>query len=313
MAESLHVLLSEMSELYDVIILGGGPAGLTAGIYTARHNLRTLLLEEDKLGGRASGEHWLDNFPGFPEGISGADLMGRFIAQAERFGVEFRMESVLELSVMDDLKMITTRSGMYQGRTVVVATGIQRKKLRVPGELEFKGRGVSYCSICDGPLYAGKIVAVVGPGEEAVDEALRMAEIASKVYAIPGVKGYGEEGERLLEHEERIEVVGEAEVESINGDIFVTHIELKGSQSRTLEVDGVFIILDKVPTTAIIREAGILTNESGCILVDKDQQTNIEGVFAAGDCVCGGMQVVTAAGEGGKAGLAVLRYVKQKG
>ena len=299
-------------EIYDVIILGGGPAGLTAGIYTARQGLRTLLLEGGKLGGRAFGSHRLENVPGFPEGITGAELMERFIRQARKFGVEFRMEKFLGLSILGDLKMVTTRRGIYQAKTAVIATGIQRRQLRVPGEMEYKGRGVSYCTICDGPLYADRIVAVIGDGREAVEEALRMAEIAGKVYAIPGVKGYSEEHEELKElaESDRIEVIDGVDVDSIGGGTSVTHIELKGFPSRTLMVDGAFIILENIPTTDILKEAGILTRESGCIIVDRDQQTNIEGVFAAGDCVCGGMQVVTAAGEGGMAGLSAFRYIR---
>jgi len=299
-------------EIYDVIILGGGPAGLTAGIYAARQGLRTLLLEGGRLGGRVLDAHRIDNFPGFPEGISGAELMERFIRQARRFGVEFRTERFMGLSVVGDLKMVTTRRGIYQSKAAVIATGIQRRQLRVPGELEYKGRGVSYCAICDGPLYADRAVAVVGDGREAVEEALRLAEVAVKVYAIPGVEGYGADFEELeeLTENDKIEVIEGVDIESIGGDTTVTHIELKGSSPRTLEVDGVFIILENIPSTEILREAGILTKESGCIIVDKDQQTNIEGVFAAGDCVCGGMQVVTAAGEGGMAGLSAFRYIR---
>ena len=299
-------------EVYDVIILGGGPAGLTSGIYTGRHRLKTLLLEGRKLGGRALDAHRIENFPGFPEGISGTELMDRFIAQARRFGVEFRIEKFLGLNVAGDLKMVVTRTDIFKAKAVIIATGIQRKQLRVPGEIEYKGRGVSYCAICDGPLYANRTVAVVGPGKEAVEESLKLADIGKKVYAIPGAKGYSADVEVLKElaENDKIEVIEGFDIESIEGDTSVTHIKLKGDPARTLKVDGVFIVLENIPTTDIIREAGILTNESGCILIDKDQQTNIEGVFAAGDCVCGGMQVVTATGEGGRAGLSALRYIK---
>ncbi|RLI10543.1 thioredoxin-disulfide reductase [Candidatus Bathyarchaeota archaeon] len=301
-----------VEEVYDVIILGGGPAGLTAGIYTARHGLKTLLLEGRKLGGRALEAHRIENFPGFPEGISGAELMERFIAQAEKFGVEFRTEKILGLSVIGDLKMVLTRTGVYQAKAVIIATGIQRRQLRVPGEVEFKGRGVSYCAICDGPFFADKIVAVVGSGHEAVEDALRMSEIARKVYAIPGVDGYSVDAAELQElvENERIEVIEGVDVEAIRGEDSVTHIKLKNDSPMNLKVDGVFIILESIPTTDIIKETGIQFDESGCIKVDENQQTNIEGVFAAGDCVCEGMQVVTAAGEGSKAGLAALRYIK---
>ncbi len=299
-------------EVYDVIILGGGPAGLTAGIYTARQGLTTLLLEGEKLGGRAYGAHSIENFPGFPDGILGEELMARFIHQAERFGVEFKEEKFIDLSIVGDLKSVVTRTGLYHAKSIVIATGIQRKQLRVPGEMEFKGRGVSYCTICDGPLYANRVAAVVGSGKEAVEEACRLAEIADKVYSIPGVKGFTANFDELQELAEKgkIEVIEGVDVESINGINFVTHITLKSSPPRTIKVDGVFIIMENIPTTRILKAAGIKTNESGCILVDKDQQTNIAGIFAAGDCVCGGMQVVTASGEGGRAGLSVFRYIK---
>jgi len=298
-------------EKYDTIILGGGPAGLTAGIYTARHGLKTLILDSNELGGRALQAHRVENFPGFPEGLTGRELMERFIAQAERFGVDFSRETAIGLSSMGDAKVVMTRKGLYEARTVIVATGMQRKQLSVPGEMEYKGRGVSYCAICDGPFFAGKVVAVVGPGEEAVEEALRMAEIADKVYAIPGKDGY-KEGVELLEELRRndnIEVVEGVNVIGIGGDSTVTQIELDGGPGE-LKVDGVFVILNHVSTPDLVAHAGIRTDESGCILVDREQRTNIKGVFAAGDCVCGGTQIVTAAGEGGRAALSAMRYIR---
>jgi len=299
-------------DAYDVIIIGGGPAGLTAGIYTARYGLRTLILEGKRLGGRAAHSHRIDNFPGFPEGISGSELMERFIAQAKKFNVEFKSERVVGLSLMDDQKEVLTRNDVYQANAIVIATGIQRKQLMVPGEHRFKGRGVSYCSICDGPLFADKVVAVIGSGSEAVEDALNMVEIAKKVYVIPGVHGFEactKDLDTLLK-KKKVELVSGADVESISGADVVTHIEFKGTTNRTLKVDGVFIIIDHSGTNEMIKEAGVHADESGCIGVDRNHQTNIEGVFAAGDCICGGMQVITAAGEGGRAGLSVLRYIK---
>jgi thioredoxin reductase (NADPH) len=300
--------------LYDVAIIGGGPAGLTAGIYAARHGLRTILFEGDALGGRASGPHSIDNFPGFPDGISGEALMDRFISQAGKFGVDFRKESVVEIQTFGEIKMTVTRKGIYQSKTIIIATGIQRKQLRVPGEKEFKGRGVSYCSICDGPLFKDKVVAVVGSGIEAIEEITRLVDVAKKVYAIPGINGYQVDDELMVEivKSENVEFIKGANVESIFGETYVTSIKLNGNTNQTLKVDGVFISLERVPTTGIIQDAGIVTNDNGCLIVDKEQQTNVEGVFAAGDCCCGGMQIVTAAGEGGRAGLSVLRYIKSK-
>jgi len=302
-----------MSEtVYDVIILGGGPAGLTAGIYTARQGLSTLLIEGKKLGGRAWGPHRVENFPGFPEGLTGTELMDRFIEQTRKFGVEFKQETIVGLSDMGDTKFVQTRGGFYQGKAVVVTTGIQRKSMNIPGELEFKGRGVGYCAICDGPFYKDQPVAVVGSGKDAVEDALRLADTVSKVYAIPGSGGFKEgihEVDELTKHV-KIDVIDGVDVESIEGDQVVTHINMKEGPVKKLVVNGVFIILDHVGTSDILSDSGIEADDGGCIMVDKNQSTNVEGIFAAGDCVCGGMQIVTAAGDGGKAGLAVFRYVK---
>jgi thioredoxin reductase (NADPH) len=302
-----------MSEtVYDVIILGGGPAGLTAGIYTARQGLSTLLIEGKKLGGRAWGPHRVENFPGFPEGLTGTELMDRFIEQTKKFGVEFKQETVVGMSDMGDTKFVQTRGGFYQSRAVVVTTGIQRKSMNIPGELKFKGSGVAYCAICDGPFYKDQPVAVVGCGKDAVEDALRLADTASKVYAIPGSGGFTEGIEELKELTEhtKIDVLDGVDIESIEGDQVVTHINMKEGPVKRLNVNGVFIILDHVGTSDILRDSGIETDDRGCITVDKNQKTNIEGIYAAGDCVCGGMQIVTAAGDGGKAGLAASRYVR---
>ncbi len=299
-------------ETYDVVIMGGGPAGLTAGLYTSRHGLKTLILEGKQLGGKSWGSHRVENYPGFPEGSTGTELMEKFIAQTRRFGAEIKEETVVGLSVFGDQKLVQTRGGVYGARAVVIATGIQKKQLSVPGEDEFKGRGVSYCAICDGPFFKDKDVAVVGSGREAVEDALKLAEIASRVYAIPGSKGYNENIEELHELMEnpKTQVVEGADLDSIEGDMVVTHVNLNKEPPGRLDVDGVFIVLEHVATTDLMKEAGIETDEGGCIIVDRHQKTSLDGVFAAGDCVCGGMQVVTAAGEGGKAGLSVLRYIR---
>ena len=302
----------DTKEIWDVIIIGGGPAGLTTGIYTSRQGLKTLLIETHQLGGKVWGSHKIENFPGFPRGITGKDLMKRFIDQAERFGVEIKNETAVELADFEDKKMMMTRAGIYETRTIVIATGIQEKKSSIPGEREYKGRGVSYCGICDGPLFRNKKVAVVGSGKEAVEEAMRLADFADKVYAIPGVEGYKENvnGLKGILENDKIQVIKEAELESICGDDVVKYINLKKGNTDRLYVDGVFLILENVIISDMINEAGIKTADDGCILVDKNQQTNIEGVLAAGDCTCSGMQVITAAGDGAKAGISAIRYLK---
>jgi thioredoxin reductase (NADPH) len=297
---------------YDVIILGGGPAGLTAAIYTARFGLKTVIIEGKRIGGRSWGPHIIENYPGFPHGITGTELIDRFVEQTKKFGTEFKKETVVSLLPVGGSQMVQTRGGVYDAKAVVVATGIQRRQLSVPGEMDFSGRGVSYCAICDAPFFRGKTVAVVGAGEEAVEDTLTLTDFVDKVYAIPGSKGYDLENKVLheLQNHEKVEIIEGADLESIGGAAVVEHITLKGGGMSRLEVDGVFIIMESIPTTDVTANAGIETDGGNCILVDKNQATNVEGVFAAGDCVCGGMQVVTAAGEGGMAGLAALRYIK---
>jgi thioredoxin reductase (NADPH) len=302
-------------DVYDVIVVGGGPAGLTAALYTARHGLKTLVLEGRKIGGRALQAHWVDNYPGFPEGISGQDLVENMIQHALRFGAEIRNETVVGLGDFGELKMVTTRMGFYQAKSVVVATGVSRKTLSVPGENEFKGRGVSYCGVCDGPFFRGKSVAVVGGGHEAVHDIGLLSETAEKVYAIPGKKGYSEDFPELalLRENPKVEFVTGADVKEIGGSDFVEYVALEGANSGRLSLDGVFIILEHVPTAGILGEAGVSTDDGGCIVVDGDMETNIKGLFAAGDCTCEGMQIVTAAGMGAKAALSAMKHVKSLG
>ena len=296
---------------YDVIIMGGGPAGLTAGLYTARHGLKTLLIEAKQLGGKAWMAHWIDNFPGFPEGISGADLMKRFIAQAEKFGVEFKSDTIVGLMDMGESKMVATRLGYHQAKAVIITVGVNRASLNIKGEKEFRGRGVCYCATCDGPFFIDKPVAVLGCGKDAVEDALRLAETSSKVYAIPGEKGFNDGIEELhkLKKNEKIKIIDNTSVKSILGEGVVTHLMLSKPPEK-LPVDGVFIIPDSVGTSGILSDVEIDTDDGGCIKVDNTQQTSVPGIFAAGDCVCNSWQVVTAAGDGGKAGLAVLQYVR---
>ncbi len=299
-------------DTYDVIIVGGGPAGLTAALYTARHNLKTLVLEGRKTGGKALEAHWVDNYPGFPDGISGQDLMEKMIRQTLRFGAEIRNETVVGLSDFDDQKMINTRMDFYQTKSVVVATGISRKGLSVPGENEYKGRGVSYCGICDGPFFRDKTVAVVGGGHEAIHDVEVLSETAAKVYAIPGKKGYSEDFPELtrIKEDPKVEFITGADVKEIGGSDFVEYVTLDGAGQERLSLDGVFIILEHVPTAGILGEAGVDTDGGGCIIVDGDMETSIKGVFAAGDCTCEGMQIVTAAGMGAKAALSAMKHVK---
>ena len=297
-----------MNNSYDIIIIGGGSAGLTASIYTARAGLKTLLLERGRLGGRALDAHLIENFPGFPEGISGQALMEKFVEQAKRFGVEAREgEAVVSVMLKGDEKMVMTRSDTYTALAVIVATGVERKKLSIPGEQSFRGMGVSICATCDGPFFKDREVAVIGTGEEAVEDALQLVDLCKRVYLIPvgnSVPLHRLEGSG-------VEVLRGVEVKSVEGNTVVKAIRVaEGGRERLIPLDGVFIALNSAVEMA--REAGIEVDERGCIVADQAGRTNIEGVFTAGECTGTGMQVITSSGDGALAGISATSYVKAK-
>ena len=303
-----------MSEdIYDIIIIGGGPGGLTAAIYAARHNNMTLVLEGNKLGGKTLQAHWVENYPGFPDGISGPNLMALMEKQAAKFGAEFSTETVVGIADFGETKMLTTRKGIRQAKAIIIATGVSRRSLSVEGENEFKGRGVSYCGVCDGPFFRDKTVAIIGGGHEAVHDIEILAESSAKVYAIPGKKGFNEEYPEIehLKKNPKVEFIYDTDITEIGGTNFVEYVKLDNGDE--VKLDGVFIILEHVSASTILGDAGVETDAGGCIMVDRDQMTNIEGLFAAGDCCCMGMQIVTATGTGAQAALNAMKYVKRLG
>jgi thioredoxin reductase (NADPH) len=300
----------------EVIIIGGGPAGLTAAIYTARFGVKTLLIESKMLGGRTAEAPEVWNFPGFPLGIRGVELIDRMVSQVKKFGAEiiFPVE-VLNLNFEDKYKIVSTRSGKFLCLGLIIAIGTQRRKLRIPGEAEFLGRGLSYCAVCDGPLYKGRTVAVIGSGDEALEDAIYLSSFSEKVLLILHNKEI--EAQKALVEEcdkkTNIEVLN-AEIKSVLGNSIVTSIEIydlmKNSKTR-IPIDGIFFSLGGIPMTSLFKKAGILVDERGCIKVNRRQVTNIKGVYAAGDCTCGGMQIVTATGEGAMAAIQVYRYINK--
>jgi thioredoxin reductase (NADPH) len=302
------------SEPYDVIIIGAGPAGLAAAIYAARMKMRVLVLERGLLGGRAVYAPLVENFPGFPEGIIGAELADKMVKQAERFGAEMRVsQEVLDISLGDEIKSVVTKSGKFQSFSVIVATGTQQKKLFVPGESEYIGRGISYCAVCDGPLFRNKTVAVVGSNDYALEDAISLSSIAKRVVLVLH-KEEIEASKMLVDkatEKANIDIV-EASVKEIVGDGFVEAVRVADSRGKddVLKVDGVFVVVGSLPMTNIVGKAGVLLDERGCIKVARRQATNVNGVFAAGDCTCGGMQIITAAGEGATAAVQAYRHVR---
>lgn len=299
--------------MYDVIILGAGPAGLTAAIYTGRAWLRTLILESGMIGGNAAIADKIDNYPGFPMGIMGEELMELFRQQAERFGAEIRNEEVTHIEDTPEGKIVTTSEGEYTARALIIATGARRRELGVAGEQEYMGRGVSYCATCDGAFFRGAPVAVVGGGESALKEALYLAEIASKVYLIhrrEGFRASRDTVEKLMKHpkiEKRLNRV----VTRVEGDSLMNQLILQDVQTRSeevLEVEGLFVSIGLVAGAEFT--GGLLEMRDGYIVTDQDMQTSVPGIFAAGDIRAKHMrQIATAVGDGAQAGMAVSEYL----
>jgi thioredoxin reductase (NADPH) len=304
------------SQKADVVIIGAGPAGLTAAIYCGWLGLKTIALESRIAGGRAYLANKLENYPGFPEGIKGSELVEKMLQQAERFKAQVQGdEEVVGIEIQDSHKRVISRKQTYEALAVIIATGTQRRKLRVTGETEFLGRGVSYCATCDGPFFRKKAVAVVGNSEEAAIDALTLHDLAAKVTIVSQEERLEMEGALLdrLRTKNNVEFVM-GKVTQIVGDQMVNALKIQDFQTKQeleREVKGVFVALGGVPLTAIVQKAGIATDRTGCLTVDVHQQTNVAGVFAAGDCTCGGMQVATAVGEGAMAAMRASAFIRR--
>jgi len=309
--------MNDQNHNFDTMIIGAGPAGLTAAIYSSWLGLDTVVLDAGVAGGKASEAHRIENFPGFEEGIKGRELTEKMRKQAVRFGAKIiETEEVVGLDLKSEIKRATTRKRTYLGRVLIIATGTQKKKLRVPGETEFLGRGLSYCVVCDGPFFKNVGTAVIGNGQEAAVDALFLADLAKSVTLVTHDGGLRVEGtlDRQLRNKANIEIVN-GQVAAILGEKTLKSIRIIEKDSKReidKEVNGVFISLGGVPMTEVVKAAGLNADKNGCLTVDRMLRTNVEGVYAAGDCTCGGMQVVTAAGEGAMAAMKASVYVREK-
>ena len=305
-----------MSE-WDLIIIGAGSAGLTAGIYAARNGLKTLILEEKQAGGALTIIPWIENYPGFPDGISGEELASRMISQCRKFGAEIHeFEKAEELELNEREKTVKTSSAKYAAKAIIIATGSRHKRLNVPGEREFEGRGVSYCALCDGPLFKGLRILVVGGGNTAAASALYLANLASKVYLAHRRSQLRAEEIYVREILEKgIKVLWNTEVKCIKGDSKVRKVILfnnKTGEERELGVDGVFVCVGEEPNSEIAKKAGVKLDERGYIIVDSLQRTNIQGVYAAGDVTANQVkQIGTAIGQAIMAAVEAFKYVKK--
>jgi thioredoxin reductase (NADPH) len=301
--------------MHDLVIIGGGPAGLTAGLYAARARLDCVLLEKLAPGGQVLTTDRVENYPGFPEGISGFELVDKMKAQAENFGLEIRTEEVMKLELKDDRRILTTNKGDLETKAVILAPGAAWKRLGVDGEEALIGKGVSYCATCDGPFYRDQDVAVIGGGDTAMEEAIFLTRFASTIKVIhrrDALRAIKLLQERAFA-EEKIEFIWDTVPTKILGGDGVEGIELKnvktGEFSRK-EVQGVFIFIGTIPNTDFLR--GIIElDENGFIKTDDNMQTSAPGVFAAGDVRAKLFrQISTAVGEGAAASYSVEKYLE---
>jgi len=301
--------------VYDVIIIGGGPAGLTAGIYASRSKLKTILLETSLIGGKMSEAWEIENFPGFPR-IGGYDLAQLMFQQAISFGLEHLQREVSAVEIRNDIKTIKTGGGDYAGRAAIITGGSERQKLGVPGEKEFLGRGVSFCSTCDGPFFRGRTVAVVGGGNVAVSEALHLTSFASKVYIIhrrDQLRATPVMADKAKQHP-IIEIIWDSVVEAIEGDGAVEKVRLtnvKTGEKSELKLDGVFISIGLKPNTAYLKNL-LELDEQGGIMVNDKMETSAPGIYAAGDIRHNSIrQAIAAAGDGAVAATYVQKYLSE--
>ncbi|MGD9304403.1 MAG: FAD-dependent oxidoreductase [Desulfobacterales bacterium] len=337
LAQKLGLKTKASRSHYDLVVLGGGPAGLTAALYTAREAIDTLVIERAAFGGQAAGTEKLDNMPGFPDGVAGIEFSQRLRQQSERFGVELlQAQEIAGIFHRDNYHCVETADGsQYSGSVLLIATGSRYKRLNVPGESDYLGAGVHFCATCDGPFYKGKRVAVIGGGNSATEESLLLTKFADHVSILvrkDKFKATQVIQEKVLSHP-NINVRWHTEVKKFIGkDSKLTQLETYNSQTgveENLPIDGAFIFIGLIPNTGFLNGSNILVDQWGFIitghaLLHGDQrpegfenrdpfllETSIPGVFAAGDVRdTSTKQVVSAAGEGSTAALLIREYLK---
>ncbi|GEA34151.1 thioredoxin reductase [Clostridium beijerinckii] len=309
--------MSKEKKELDLIIIGGGPAGLTAAMYAGRAKLDTLLLENELVGGQVRNSYTIENYPGF-KSIGGGDLADIFQEQARDLGANIdEFDSIEKIYISDDEKIIETESYVYQPKAVIIATGAAPRKLPLPQEEQFSGRGIHYCAICDGALYQGKKVAVVGGGNSALEESIFLTRFAEKVYLIRRYDYF--KGEQSLIDEvfnnPKIEVLLNKDLTQANGKEFLESVIIKDTktqESSSLDVNAVFGYIGTEPRTKEVKDY-IKLNEQGYIITDEDLQTNIQGVYAAGDVRQKKYrQITTAVSDGTIALLNAEKYILRK-
>jgi thioredoxin reductase (NADPH) len=303
-----------VNKTYQLIIIGGGPAGLSAGLYASRSKLDALLIEKAGLGGQILNAEMVENYPGFPQGISGAELGDLIAQQATKYGLPTVFAEVQGIEIKGDEKIVITSDGQYRAKAVIIAAGSEYSKLGVPGEEEFLGKGVSYCAMCDGAFFRDQVIAVVGGGNVAINDALFLTRFATKVMVIHRRDQL--RATKILQDRAfanpRIEFVWDTVVSSITGDKQVREIKLrnvKTGRSSSVEVSGVFVAVGLRPNTDYLRNL-LTLDEVGFIPVNGQMETEVPGIYAAGDIRVGSIrQVVSAAGDGATAAIAAERFI----
>jgi thioredoxin reductase (NADPH) len=311
---SYRLKFQAMDKNYQVVIIGGGPAGLTAGLYCARSRFNTLLIEKGVIGGQITNAERVENYPGFPKGISGIELGQLIHEQATSYGLEILLAEVTKAVPGQKHNLVSTSEGDFVAESIIIASGAQFRKLGVPGEDKFVGKGVSYCATCDGPLFKGKAVAVIGGGDAALTEALYLNKFASSVKVIHRRSQL--RASKILQEramaEPKIEFIWDTVITQIEGAGVVKQLMLKSTRNAKiaiLELAGVFVAIGSEPNSAQWR--GLLPlDEAGYIITNELMETKIPGIFAAGDVRHNSArQAITAAGDGATAAISATRFL----
>lgn len=298
--------------VYDLIIIGAGPAGITAAVYAARKKMDFLVISKD-IGGQTAWSGDIENYTGY-QFITGPDLVAKFEEHMRTYGVGVKEgEAILEVERVDNLIKVTTDKAAYEAKTVIIASGKFSRELGVPGEREYKNKGLTYCATCDGPLFAGKDVAVVGGGNSALDAALQLTRIAKKVYVVNNLAKLGGDPimREKLETSANVTVLNGSHVDAITGQNMVSGMTLtRNGKSESIAVEGVFVEIGLKPNSGFTK--GVEKNEHGEIIINDANETNVPGIFAAGDVTnVPEKQIIIAAGEGSKATLSVFKYINR--
>ena len=303
-------------KIYDVIIVGAGPAGMTAAVYTSRANLSTLMIERGIPGGQMANTEEIENYPGF-ETILGPDLSTKMFEHAKKFGAEYAYGDIKEVIDGEDYKIVEAGSKQYKGRAIIIATGAEYRKLGVPGEKELGGRGVSYCAVCDGAFFKNRELVVIGGGDSAVEEGVYLTRFASKVTIVhrrDELRAQAILQKRAFDNE-KIDFIWSHTIKEVNdkdGKVgSVTLVSTKTGEERELHADGVFVYVGMIPLSKPFANLGI-TNENGYIVTNEKMETNVSGIFAAGDIREKLLrQIVTATGDGSIAAQSAQNYIEE--